>query len=134
MQLVFHKFWGFERTPVPQADHAPAMASAACSIRGPLKLAATCGTAGVYYSCNGYRTWVSYPVAQGWSSNCSSVATRHVASHCQLSVRASARWRSNLKASATDAGIVSGKLLCTSNWLSETKHTSAIVNENSRVG
>jgi len=92
---------------VPQADHAPAMASAACSIRGPLKLAATCGTAAVYYSCNGYRTWVSYPVAQGWSSNCSSVATRHVASHCQLSVRASARWQSNLKASATDASIVS---------------------------
>ncbi|RLM58392.1 phosphoribosylamine--glycine ligase [Panicum miliaceum] len=82
------------------------MASAACSIRSPLKHAATRGS-GVYYSCNGYRSWVSYPVAQGWSSNCSSVATRHVAPHCQLTLRASAGWRSNLKASATDAGIVS---------------------------
>ncbi|CAL4981646.1 unnamed protein product [Urochloa decumbens] len=82
------------------------MACSAYSIRGSLKLAGRHGS-DVYYSCHGFKSSVSYPVAQGWSRNCSSVAMRHVTSHCQLSVQVSARWRSNLKASATDAGIVS---------------------------
>ncbi|CAN6362704.1 unnamed protein product [Urochloa humidicola] len=82
------------------------MACAAYSIRGPLKFAARHGS-DVYYLCNGFKSSVSYPFAQGWSSNCSSVATKHAASHCQLSVRASARRLSTLNASATDAGVVS---------------------------
>lgn len=85
------------------------MACAAYSIRGPLKLAARHGSDVLVSnnSCNGFKFSVPYPVAQWWSSNCSSVKPRHVASHCHLIVRASRRWRSNSKASATGAAIAS---------------------------
>ncbi|KAL6660558.1 hypothetical protein ACP70R_001593 [Stipagrostis hirtigluma subsp. patula] len=83
------------------------MACAAYSARGPLKLGARAARHGTgSNSCDGWRTSVSYPASQGWSSKCSSVAMR-VTSHCHAIVSASARWHSNSKASATDSSIVS---------------------------
>ncbi|WVZ53282.1 hypothetical protein U9M48_004250 [Paspalum notatum var. saurae] len=85
------------------------MACAACSIRGPLKLAARRGSdvSASNGSRNGFRSSVSFPAAQWWSSSCASVTTRHVASHSHLTVPASARWRPSSKASATGGGAAS---------------------------
>ncbi|KAJ1275242.1 hypothetical protein BS78_05G121400 [Paspalum vaginatum] len=85
------------------------MACAACSIRGPLKLAARHGSdvLSTNNSWNGFKSSASFPVAQWWSSSSSSVMTRHVASRSHLTAPASARWRSSSKASATGAGSAS---------------------------
>ncbi|KAL6868328.1 hypothetical protein ACP4OV_015173 [Aristida adscensionis] len=81
------------------------MACTAYSVRSPFMLAARHGTGNHLY--NGQKTSVSCHVSQGWSSTCSSIATRCVVSHCHTIALASARWRSNSKASTTDASIIS---------------------------
>ena len=58
--------------------------------------------------CIGLKSSVSYPVAQRWSSDSSSVVMQHVTSHRHLIVRASAR---NSKASATEVGTASSGIL-----------------------
>ncbi|XP_066339794.1 phosphoribosylamine--glycine ligase-like isoform X2 [Miscanthus floridulus] len=85
------------------------MACAADSIRGPFMLSARHRTDVLANNnlCIGLKSSVSYSVAQRWSSNYSSVTMRHVTSHCPLIVGASARWRSNSKASSTEVGTAS---------------------------